>query len=154
MKKHFIIDTAVCMCKFGTVTGLLKVISHNLMVLNHSNSKIATTMELGSPFYPPMFGVCKANWPPRPCVPNIIKWSNPFKKMRLQGNAYPLMPDSKATCAMCGAECIDIMFHGQLEIPGPLHIQNATAEHQSELDPTSNLSQEEDYNITVQQITL
>jgi hypothetical protein len=151
MGKHFIIDTALCMCKFGTAPGRLKVNSHKLMVLNHGDKKIATSLELQNAFYPPGFGTCTCNSPfTRPCVPSIIQWSNVYKRMRLPGNAYPLMPDSKAACAICGAECIDITFHGQMELLGALHIKNATAEHQSDLDPAGRLSQEEEYNITVQ----
>jgi hypothetical protein len=68
--------------------------------------------------------------------------------MRLPGKAYPLMPDSKATCALSGVECIDITFHGQIEIPGPLHLKNATAEHSQELDPAGDLCEEEKYKMT------
>jgi len=155
MGKQFIIDTAVCMCKFGTSPGMLKVNSHNLVILNHNNRKIATSRELMNTFYPPGFGTCKSSSPyTKPCVPNIINWSNVYKGMRVQRNSYPLMPDSKATCAISGVECIDIMFHGQIEIPGPLHIKNATGEHQQELDPAGSLKQEEEIKITVQKITV
>jgi hypothetical protein len=150
MGKNFIIDTAVCICKFGTAPGRLKVSSHRLATLNHGDKKMATSNELQNTFYPPAFGTCTYNSPyTRPCAPAIVKWSNVYKGMRLPGNAYPLMPDSKATCAMSGIECIDITFHGQLEIPGPLHVKNATAEHQTELDPAGELKQEEEDNITI-----
>lgn len=154
MGKNFIIDSAVCMCKFGTAPGRLKANSHRLMVLNHGNSRIATSNELQNTFYPPAFGACTCNSPyTRPCAPVIVKWSNVYRGMRLPGNAYPLMPDSKATCSMSGVECIEITFHGQMEIPGALHVKNATAQHQSELDPAGRLNQEEESNITAQKIT-
>jgi len=151
MEKQFIIDTAVCVCKFGTTPGRLKVNSHNLVVMNHGNRKIATSRDLQNTFYPPGFGSCSYGGK-RPCSPMVTQWSNVYKGMRLPGNAYPLMPDSKATCSVSNTPCIDITFHGQIEIPGPLQIQNATAEHQSDLDPAGRLSQEEEIDITVQQI--
>jgi hypothetical protein len=155
MKKYFITDGAPCICKFGTAPGMLKVNSHRLMVINHADKKIATSQELQNTFYPPAFGSCTFYSPfIRPCSPVVIQWSDFYKKMRIQGNAYPLMPESKATCAVCGAPCIDITFHGQIEIPGPLHIKNATTEHQTDLDPAGSLSQEENAIITAQLIEL
>ena len=52
MGKEFITDGAPYMCKYGSTPGRLMVISHQIMVINHSNKKIGTSMELGSPFYP------------------------------------------------------------------------------------------------------
>lgn len=148
MGRNFIIDTAVCMCKFGTAPGRLKVNSHKLMVLNHGDSKIATSLELQDTFYPPGFGTCTSSSPnTKPCVPNITQWSKVFKGMRLPGNAYPLMPDSKATCAMCGVECIDITFHGQIAVPVPSSMKNSTEEHRSDLDPMG-VYEDEDFTVT------
>lgn len=148
MGKKFITDGAPCMCKFGTVPGRLMVISHQLMVINNSNKKICTSMELGAPFYPPMFGVCKASWPPRPCTPAVTLWENVYKGMRINLLSNPLLPESKATCAAGGAQCIEIVHHGQVEILGPPHLKSATAEHQSDLDPTGSLCEEEKIEIT------
>ena len=53
MGKKFIADGAPCMCKFGSAPGRLKVVSHQLIRINHSDKKIATSAELGNPFYPP-----------------------------------------------------------------------------------------------------
>ena len=148
MKKEFIIDGAPCMCKFGSAPGLLKVISHQIMVVNHSNKKIATSMELGAPFYPPMFGVCKSTWPPRPCSPAVVKWDDVYKGMRVNLLSNPLLPKSKATCSAGGSQCIEIIKHGQIELPGLLHLKNATAEHQPEMESMGNVVKEEEFNIT------
>jgi hypothetical protein len=67
--------------------------------------------------------------------------------MRLPGHAYPLMPDSKATCAVCGVECIDITFHGQIEAPVPPTLKNSTEEHRLDLDPMS-AYEDEDFSVT------
>lgn len=149
MGKKFIADGAQCICKFGSAPGLLKVISHQLMMINHSNKKIATSMELGVPFYPPAFGQCKFSWPPRPCSPAIVKWDNVYKGMRINLTSNPLLTDSKATCSVCGSPCIDFIDHGQIELLGPPHVKNATAEHQTDLDPMGILCEEEKPEITV-----
>jgi hypothetical protein len=152
MSKNFIVDGAPCTCKYGTVPGLLKVISHQIMVVNHGNRKIATSMELGAPFYPPMFGVCKSTWPPRQCSPAITQWDDVYKGMRINLLSNPLLPDSKATCSAGCPRCIDIVNHGQFQLLGLPHLQGATAEHQSELDPTGSLNEEERINISVIQL--
>lgn len=134
MGKLFICDQAQCMCKFGTAPGRLKVNSQELMFIN-ANKKIATSMDMNDCFYPPGFSICKYSFPPRPCKVMVVQWTNFFKKMRLKGNGFPLMPDSKAVCAIAGVECIKIVNEGQIEILGESHAKNATAEHQGDLDP-------------------
>jgi hypothetical protein len=67
--------------------------------------------------------------------------------MRLPGNAYPLMPDSKATCALSGVECIDITFHGQMNMPLPPGMKSSTEEHRSDLDPMG-VYEDEDFSVT------
>lgn len=150
MGKLFIADQALCMCKFGTAPGKLKVSSQKRMFIN-ANKKIATSMELNNCFYPPGFLMCNFSYPPQPCKVMVIRWSNLFTKMRVNGNAYPLMPDSKAVCALCGMECIEIVNEGQIEILGPSHTKNATAEHQADLDPVGEpmaLGEQEKINAT------
>lgn len=135
MGKLFITDQAQCKCKFGTAPGKLRVNSQELMFIN-ANKKIATSMDLKDCFYPPGFVTCKFSYPSRPCKVMVTQWTNLYEKMRLKGNAFPLMPDSKAICAVAGTECIEIIDEGQIEILGVSHAQNATAEHQGDLDPT------------------
>jgi len=156
MGKSFVIDTAPCKCKYGTTPGKLKVNSHKLVVMNHGDGKMATSLELQNAFYPPGFGSCKRYSPYiKPCVPNVIKWSNLFDHMRLPGNAHPLLSDSKGTCALGGPDCIEILSDGQIEVPGPRHVKNATAEHQQELDPAGDLSTTGKYDkATVQKAKL
>ena len=151
MGKKFIADGAPCMCKFGSAPGRLKVVSHQLIRINHSDKKIATSTELGNPFYPPAFGVCKASWPSRPCVPAIVKWDHVYDHMRINRCSHPLLPESKGTCAACGTPCIDILDHGQIEELGRLQLRNASMEHQHDLNPVGEIK-EEKYDITVQLI--
>lgn len=140
MGKLFINDGAECRCKFGSAPGKLKVSSQNKLIINAGN-KIATSKELQNTFYPPAFGTCNYNSPfTKKCCPSVIKWSSLYKSMRLPGNAYPLLPESKATCAIAGTECIEITDPGQIEVLGESHTKNATAEHQGELDPVGNIN--------------
>jgi len=137
MGKHYIIDGAMCSCKFGAAPGMLKVSSHQKVVLN-ANKKMATSKELQNTFYPPAFGVCNFGYPSKPCAPAITQWLNVYQSMRLPRGAFPLMPDSKGICAVSGAPCVEITNHGQIEIPGASHVKNASAEHQTDLDPSGN----------------
>ena len=52
MKKKFIVENALCTCKFGTVPGLLKIIDQKFAHIN-GKKLIATTMNLGDVFQPP-----------------------------------------------------------------------------------------------------
>jgi hypothetical protein len=134
MGKHYIVDGAKCTCKFGASPGMLKASSQKKVVIN-AGRRMATSKELQNTFYPPGFGQCNFSWPPKPCAPMITQWLNVFRFMRLPGGAFPLMPDSKGICAVSGTPCVEITDHGQIEIPGAAHAKNATAEHQSDLDP-------------------
>lgn len=149
MDKLFIADQALCMCQFGTAPGKLKVSSQNKMFIN-MNKKIATSMELNNCFYPPAFVMCNFSYPPQPCKVMVTQWTNLYQKMRLNGNAYPLMRNSKAFCSLSGIDCIKIMNEGQIEIVGQSHTKNATAEHQGDLDPMGEpaaLSEQENISI-------
>ena len=154
MRRLFIADGATCMCKFGSAPGRLKVISHDLLYINAFH-KMGTSGELQNAFYPPAFGTCTYSSPyTRPCSPAVINWTELYKDMRVMGLYYPLMPESKATCALAGTPCIDIIDHGQIEILGPSQIKNRTSEFQSDLDPLGNLREldEEEFSITAQLI--
>lgn len=133
MGKLFITDGAKCICKYGTAQGLLKVNSQRFVMIN-AFKQIATTQELENTFYAPAFGSCTYNSPYiKACNPSVVKWSTWYKGMRLSGNAYPLLPESKATCAVAGTECIEIVDEGQIDQSGS--DDNNTAEHQCDLDP-------------------
>lgn len=145
-ENYFVTDQAKCICKYGSSPGQLKVISHQLMIINHSDKKIATSLDLGNPFYIPFFVKCSI-FPSRPCSPNVVKWDNTYEGMRVsRGN--PLLPGSIATCAVAGTPCIQIVHHGQIELLGPPHVKNATAEFQSDLDPTGSLCEEDRFKVT------
>jgi hypothetical protein len=138
-RKYYIVEGAQCTCKFGSAPGILLVNSQQKILLN-ANKKVATSNELQNTFQPPGFGTCKFSYPSRPCAPVITQWMNVYQSMRLPGGAFPLMPDSKGTCAVCGSPCVEISDHGQVEIAGDSHVKNATAEHQTDLDTAGSTS--------------
>jgi len=116
MEEKFAVDGALCMCNFGTAPARMKVIDQKFAHIN-SRSLAGTSMNLGSCFYPPYFAVCKASWPPKPCAPNVVQWSNTFEKAQVNRIASLLTDRSKATCAIGGTDCISFVWHGQIPLP-------------------------------------
>lgn len=131
--KEFVVDGAMCMCKYGAAPGKLMVTDNQFFRLN-GTKLCASTMTLGNVLYPPGFGVCKINpMFPKPCVPAIVKWSGQFSKIMMWGG-NPLTDKSKGTCSCGGPDCIEFMQTGQIPVPGNKQMQQATAAHQGELD--------------------
>jgi len=131
MNEKYAVDGALCVCNYGTAPGRMKVIDQNFVHIN--GQKLAgTSMNLGCCFYPPCFAVCKSTWPPRPCSPNVIQWSNTFTKVKVNRIATLLTERSKASCAIGGTDCISFLFHGQ--IPMPVFMPQLPLREQ--LDPT------------------
>lgn len=137
--KEFVVDRAMCMCKYGAAPGKLMVTDNQFFRLN-GTKLCATTMTLGNAMYPPGFGVCKIN-PifPKPCVPAIMQWNGQFGKITMMG-ANPLTDKSKGTCSCGGPDCIEFVQTGQIPVPGTKQMQQATAVHQGELDAMGNPS--------------
>lgn len=131
--KEFVVDGAMCMCKYGAAPGKLMVTDNRFFRLN-GTKLCATTMTLGNVMYPPGFGVCKINpMFPKPCVPAIVKWSGQFGKITMMGT-NPLTDKSKGTCSCGGPDCVEFMQTGQIPVPGNKLMQQATATQQGELD--------------------
>lgn len=131
--KEFVVDGAMCMCKYGAAPGKLMVTDNQFFRLN-GTKLCASTMTLGNVLYPPGFGVCKINpMFPKPCVPAIVKWSGQFSKIMMWGG-NPLTDKSKGTCSCGGPDCIEFMQTGQIPVPGNKQMQQATVAHQGELD--------------------
>ena len=134
MAKEFIADGALCQCKFGSAPGKISVTDHGLSYVN-GGKLCATTKTIGQKaIAPPFFGTCNASSPSRPCSPNIVQWSKFFTQLKIGANAFPLTDESQGQCALGGM--IDFVDTGQIPIPGPGQMSNASAESQSELDPT------------------
>ena len=113
--KHLVVDGAICMCNFGATPDLLKVVANNKEYANDAlgaKKLIASTMDIGSPFYAGTFGVCATTR--AVCKSSVIQWSGYYSKTQLSNSGYPLLEDSKATCPIGGPDCIRIVFHGQI----------------------------------------
>ncbi|GHT35398.1 hypothetical protein FACS189434_13140 [Bacteroidia bacterium] len=157
MAKEFLVEGALCMCKFGASPGKLKVtdnhssgvtvigkgaspgklkVTDNTFFKANGGKLVATSQTLGNVFDPPGFGVCKVSpMSPKPCVPAITMWSGLFAGLKTSAGAQPLTDESKGTCGSGVPQCIEFMMTGQIPVPGMKNIQEATAEHQTDLDP-------------------
>lgn len=131
MNEKFVVDGAICTCKFGTTPGKMKVTDQQFVHINGQNL-LGTSMNLGCAFYPPYFTLCRVTWPPKPCVPSILQWTNTFTKVKVDKVAALLTDRSKAACALGGPECISFIFHGQIPMPVTM-VQHPLMEL---LDPT------------------
>jgi len=135
MGKEFIVDGALCMCKFGTTPGRLKVSNQQSAYMN-GNKPTATTLSLGNTFYPPGFTICRISpLTPKPCTPAIVQWTNSYNKLEIGMGGYALTDRSEGTCASGCPNCISIMMTGQIGLPGAGQMLSATSALQSEIDP-------------------
>lgn len=135
MGKEYIVQGAMCMCKFGAAPGILKVTDNKGVYMN--GKLTATTMTLGNVFNPPGFGVCKINpMFPKPCTPTITQWTGFYDGMTVNGNSNPLTDSSQGTCASGCPNCITFQMTGQIPIPGLAQMKQASAVHQNDINPT------------------
>lgn len=88
MGKEYIVQGAMCMCKFGVAPSILKVDDNKGVYMN--GKLTATTMTLGNVFYPPGCGACNIN-PlfPKPCTPAVTKWMFFMKEQALTEYLIP-----------------------------------------------------------------
>lgn len=152
MGKEFIVEKAICICKYGESPGILVVTDQQISLMN--GKLTATTMTLGNVFQPPGFGMCKMNpMIPRPCAPAIAKWSNHYEGMSINNTSFPLTDKSKGTCARGAPDCVEFIKTGQIPIPGPPQIATACAVQQLNLDPLGSpfglTPEQEDYDVKI-----
>ncbi|WP_081415608.1 DUF4280 domain-containing protein [Aquimarina latercula] len=141
-QKKVVCHGALCKCQFGDVPDTLTVLSQQKNYINDnagSQKLIATDKELGMPFQAKTFGQCKLQPTGssfKPCMPNITKWDGGFQKTQLKANqGFPLLEDSKATCAIAGSPCIEITFHGQTAGASSQNAENADEDLMSQVLP-------------------
>ncbi|WP_108867126.1 PAAR-like protein [Aquimarina aquimarini] len=147
-QKKLVCHGAMCKCQFGDVPDMLTVQSQQKNYINDnagSQKLIATDKELGTPFQAKTFGQCKLQPTGssfKPCMQNITGWDGIFEKTQLQANqGYPLLEDSKATCAIAGAPCVEIAFHGQTATPSAQNVDNADQDLLSQVVPMINVQE-------------
>jgi len=135
MGKEFIVDGAICMCKFGTTPARLQVSNQQAAYMN-GEKPTATTLSLGNTFYPPGFTVCRVSpLTPKPCTPAIVQWTKAYERLEIDMGGYALTDESKGTCASGCPDCISISMTGQMGLPGSGQMESATSALQNELDP-------------------
>ncbi len=141
-QKKVVCHGAMCKCQFGDVPDTLTVLSQKKNYINDSAGSqklIATDKELGMPFQAKTFGQCKLQPTGssfKPCIPSITKWDGAFEKTQLQANqGFPLLEDSKATCAIAGSPCVEITFHGQTAAASAQNVANADEQLMSQVLP-------------------
>ena len=135
MGKKFVVENAMCTCKFGTTPGFLKITDQSFV---HVNGKklVGTTMTLGNAFQPPGFTVCKVvPSSPKPCAPSVTQWSGAFEKVKINRTAALLTDKSKGTCAKGCPGCIQFTNPGQIALPGAQQMKEASNVFQGEMDP-------------------
>ncbi|GGX19204.1 PAAR-like protein [Aquimarina muelleri] len=115
---------AECECQFGNAPDKLIVETQSKRYINDPDGAeklVATNKEIGQPFEKKTFGQCKMQPTPsgyKPCQPNITEWQDFYDKVTLSDNdGNPLLDVSKAICAIAGAPCVSITFHGQTGKP-------------------------------------
>lgn len=140
-EKHLVCQGAICMCKFGATPDKLKVLSHIKEFINDpdgSQKLLATTMEIGPTLEKNSFGACKKQ-KNNPCVASITEWKDFYKEVTLSNGGKLLLENSKATCPIGGAGCIEIIFHGQVAELGPQNEENVDDEVLAQLYPFGKL---------------
>lgn len=149
-EKHLVCQGAICMCKFGASPDKLKVLSHSKEFINDpdgSQKLLATTKEIGSTLEKNSFGACKKQRN-NPCMATITEWKNFYTEVTLSNGGNPLLEDSKATCPIGGADCIEITFHGQVAEMGSQNEENADDQVLAQLYPFGELKNTEE-NVSI-----
>lgn len=142
--KHVVVQGATVKCKFSVEPKLdkLKVKTHSKHYANDkdaANKLIATDKEIGQTLEKNTFGKCKmqpnGSGDYLPCQAVITKWSGFYEKVTLSNKGKILLEDSKATCPIGGADCIEVDKHGQKAEVAEQNVKNAKPEVQKQINP-------------------
>jgi hypothetical protein len=141
---------AECECEHGDTPDKLIVETQSKRYINDpegGEKLMATHKDIGQPFEKKTFGQCKLQPTPsgyKPCQPNITEWTEFYDKVTISENSgNPLLEGSKATCAISGAPCVSITFHGQTAAPVAQNFEQEEQEEDtsSQINPLVNPSQ-------------
>lgn len=143
---HLVCQGAICKCQFGTAVDTLKVKTQTKRFINdhEGESKLtATNKDVGQTFEKNTFGSCsKMN--NNSCKPVITKWDGYYDKVTLKDNGgHPLLENSKATCAVAGSACVEIINHGQITEVTKQNIKNCDPQIVKVINPALSLNIEE-----------
>ncbi|GAA6766671.1 hypothetical protein AAFH68_26140 [Flavobacterium sp. CGRL1] len=147
MKKHVVVDGALCKCKFSEdqkTTDILMVKSQKKHFANDKGADkklIATTKDVSQTLKKGTFGKCTlqpTSGGNAPCVALPLKWDNPYEKITLSNQGKILTEDSKAACNIGGPGCIEIFKHGQTAEVGSGQMQKADRDAVKQINPLLN----------------
>ncbi|OOV18963.1 DUF4280 domain-containing protein [Flavobacterium sp. LM4] len=147
-EKHIVVQGATCKCKFSVEPKLdkLKVKTQTKHYANDKDGTdklIATDKDIGQTLEKNTFGKCKmqpnGSGDYLPCQATITKWSGFYEKTILSNQGKLLLQDSKATCPIGGADCIEIDKHGQVTEPAEQNFKNSNPDVQNQINPLLDL---------------
>ena len=144
--KEFIVEGAICKCKFGSTPAKIKVLENDYFRINGTKLG-ATTQTLGNVFEVPGFGKCSIGTPSKPCVPAIVQWTDFYNGIKTSYGGQLLTNASKGTCSCGCPDCIEFITTGQIPVPGLKQLEEATAEQQGELDCMGEPSALSEYSV-------
>ena len=116
MKDEYVVNGAICLCKFGTAPGFLKVMDNQVVYMN--GKLAATDKTLG-----------------KPCTPSLVKWTGVYDGVSINSSSSPLLGISKGTCILGCQDCISFQTTGQIAIPGMSQISNSALCLQADINP-------------------
>ncbi|WP_103867234.1 DUF4280 domain-containing protein [Aquimarina sp. I32.4] len=143
---HVVVNGAICKCKFGNTPDTLVVQSQQKAYINDAEGGqklVGNTMDIGMPLQAKTFGQCKlqpSNSGYLPCIPSITGWQDFYDKVELHNSGQVLTENSKGTCAIAGAPCIEFTWHGQTAAPGSSNVAQAEEKVQVHLNPLVNIT--------------
>ena len=108
IEESVITDGCKAFCKMGTTAAA--IVSKHGGFLYSDGLKVVVDSELGNPFQPGGFGICRiVPSAPKPCVPAVLKWSGSCNRFAVNNSCRPLTDRCKGVCACGGTECISFI---------------------------------------------
>jgi hypothetical protein len=141
-EKHLVCQGAICECKFGSTPDQLMVLSQKKHYINDeqgSEKPLGNTMDLGQPFKAKTFGSCKLMNNAK-CSPAITAWVKFYENVVLDNGGKLLLENSKGTCAVAGAPCVEFTVHGQTAAVSSQNTKKAEEDSSSYLNPLMNVT--------------
>lgn len=138
----YLVQGAICACKYGSSTDELVVKTQNILYLNDCNSEkklAATTTDIGATFKKNCFGGCAKKPHHAPCTVQVTQWSAEESTQKIEGAGNLLTELSKASCPIGGQDCIIVIHHGQQAEISQQNLDNTDKAVHKQINPFSTL---------------
>lgn len=138
----YLVQGAICACKYGNSTDELLVKTQNILYLNDINSSkklAATTTDVGATFKKNCFGGCAKKPHRAPCSVQVTQWSSEESTQKIEGAGKLLTEQSKAGCPLGGQDCISVVHHGQQAELSQQNLENTPKEVHEQINPLTSL---------------